>query len=174
MSAPGPVLTSAGTGIGPSFAPPHGGLVTVHLTLEDESSIHLEEAAIYGMVFLGLATDLVPFAEPILFTRWRRDLVVAVQTLVESDTPVTVRAVTALLHEHCRAPFDWWVLWTPSHGDPSEVAGLAIQHLADRRQAWELAPDGSYARRTPKSDAGQDTAETLGTFEVLMRRAAAS
>lgn len=40
--------------------------------------------------------------------------------------------------------------------------------LSDGRNAWELASDGSYARRTPGADGDADPASTLGTFATLM------
>ncbi|MDX2147536.1 MAG: polyphosphate kinase 1 [Planctomycetota bacterium] len=45
-------------------------------------------------------------------------------------------------------------------------------NLADARKAWKLNPDGTYVRRTPPPDAAPDSAEVLGSFEVLMRDAA--
>ncbi|MBX3358720.1 MAG: polyphosphate kinase 1 [Phycisphaeraceae bacterium] len=41
----------------------------------------------------------------------------------------------------------------------------------DRRTAWELRPDGSYAKRPPDPDAAPDSPELIGTFETLMLRA---
>ena len=38
--------------------------------------------------------------------------------------------------------------------------------LADRRQAWDMHPDGSYTQRQPDPD---DPARALGTHEALMR-----
>jgi len=44
---------------------------------------------------------------------------------------------------------------------------------ADRRGAWELAPDGSYRPRRPDPDSVSDSPQVLGTFESLMREARA-
>lgn len=41
--------------------------------------------------------------------------------------------------------------------------------LADQRDAWDLAPDGSYVPRTPSAAAPPDSPETLGTFATMMR-----
>jgi polyphosphate kinase len=38
--------------------------------------------------------------------------------------------------------------------------------LADRRQAWDMQPDGSYIQRTPSHDNG--STDGLGTQQVLM------
>ncbi len=43
----------------------------------------------------------------------------------------------------------------------------------DCRRAWDLNPDGSYTLRTPPEDADPDSPEAIGTFETLMRAAAA-
>lgn len=56
---------------------------------------------------------------------------------------------------------------------------LAREHLVrlleiltrDRRDAWELNPDGTYSRRTLDHDAPADSPERLGTFASLMRLA---
>lgn len=41
----------------------------------------------------------------------------------------------------------------------------------DRRGAWELLPDGRYAKRTAAADLSPESPELLGTFETLMREA---
>src|SRR5690606_14269340 len=46
--------------------------------------------------------------------------------------------------------------------------------LADCRCAWELRPDGSYARLVPPAGAAPDSPEVLGTFQTLMNEAIAS
>jgi polyphosphate kinase len=56
------------------------------------------------------------------------------------------------------------------------VARGRLQHvvdvmLADRRNAWDLTPDGSYTRAVPPADADPNSAAALGTFETLMRHA---
>lgn len=43
-------------------------------------------------------------------------------------------------------------------------------HRADRRNAWDLTPDGTYRQRTLPAGADPDSPEALGTFETLMRR----
>jgi len=43
--------------------------------------------------------------------------------------------------------------------------------LRDHRDAWDMNPDGTYTQRMPPADAPPDSAETLGTFETLMREA---
>ncbi len=43
--------------------------------------------------------------------------------------------------------------------------------LRDRRDAWEMRPDGSYVRPAPSDDAPEYSPERLGTFRWLMRRA---
>jgi len=60
--------------------------------------------------------------------------------------------------------------------DPHAKARLAEimnVHLADRRQAWELAPDGEYSRLVADVFTAPDSPAVLGTFETLMRRAMA-
>ncbi len=41
----------------------------------------------------------------------------------------------------------------------------------DRRNAWDLDPSGTYARRTPGAEDDPESDATLGTFEVMMRDA---
>jgi len=41
--------------------------------------------------------------------------------------------------------------------------------LRDRRQAWDMQPDGSYIQRRPEPGSAGTDAETLGTHEYLMR-----
>lgn len=43
--------------------------------------------------------------------------------------------------------------------------------LADRRNAWDLTPDGAYTRRVTPKDAEPESPEALGTFESLMAEA---
>ncbi|MFG0286184.1 MAG: polyphosphate kinase 1 [Phycisphaerales bacterium JB039] len=45
--------------------------------------------------------------------------------------------------------------------------------LRDHRNAWDLMPDGSYARREPPPGAAPDSPEAAGVFRTLMARAAA-
>ncbi len=45
-------------------------------------------------------------------------------------------------------------------------------HRRDHVNAWDLAPSGSYTRRTPPKDAEAGSPEAVGTFETLMREAA--
>ena len=45
-------------------------------------------------------------------------------------------------------------------------------HRADRRNAWDLTPDGTYRQRTLPAGADPDSPEALGTFETLMRASA--
>jgi len=42
-------------------------------------------------------------------------------------------------------------------------------HRADRRNAWDLVPDGSYRQRVVADGAGAESAAALGTFESMMR-----
>jgi polyphosphate kinase len=42
--------------------------------------------------------------------------------------------------------------------------------LNDRRQAWDMRPDGSYVQRRPESDAGARAAGTHQTLQELTRR----
>lgn len=44
--------------------------------------------------------------------------------------------------------------------------------VADRRNAWDLQPDGSYSQRFPEAGAPADSPEAAGTFLTLMREAA--
>jgi polyphosphate kinase len=44
-------------------------------------------------------------------------------------------------------------------------------HERDTRHAWDLMPDGGYARRTPAQGATADEDQALGSFEALMRDA---
>lgn len=44
--------------------------------------------------------------------------------------------------------------------------------LEDHRCAWDLRPDGSYARRTPGPSDDPSSPRALGTFQALMRDAA--
>ncbi|QQS08140.1 MAG: polyphosphate kinase 1 [Phycisphaerales bacterium] len=44
--------------------------------------------------------------------------------------------------------------------------------LADRRNAWDMRPDGTYARREIGEGVDPNGVESLGTFETLMRDAA--
>lgn len=43
--------------------------------------------------------------------------------------------------------------------------------LADRVNAWDLSPSGTYTRRTPPPDADPGSPAALGTFDALMREA---
>lgn len=43
--------------------------------------------------------------------------------------------------------------------------------LADRVNAWDLSPAGTYARRTPQADAASDSPAAMGTFATLMLEA---
>ncbi len=54
------------------------------------------------------------------------------------------------------------------------LARVIDASLRDRRRAWDLLPDGSYARRTPGKDDAEDSPESRGTFETLMADALAS
>jgi polyphosphate kinase len=51
-------------------------------------------------------------------------------------------------------------------------------NVRDQRKAWDLLPEGEYTRRTPpppaRPGADEDSPERLGTFETLMRDAAAA
>jgi len=40
-------------------------------------------------------------------------------------------------------------------------------NMSDRRRAWELMPDGTYARRAASETADPSSAEALGIFEAL-------
>ncbi len=65
---------------------------------------------------------------------------------------------------------------TPVSGRAARQKLLHILQVmnADRRGAWELRSDGSYEKllpTSPEQPAGAETAETLGTFEALMRDA---
>jgi polyphosphate kinase len=40
--------------------------------------------------------------------------------------------------------------------------------LHDRRQAWDLRPDGSYVQRTPTTEDGKLGPETQGTHATFM------
>jgi polyphosphate kinase len=56
----------------------------------------------------------------------------------------------------------------------ARLARLVEIARSDRRHAWDLRPDGRYALRVPPRDADPDGAETIGTFEALMRDALAA
>jgi polyphosphate kinase len=55
----------------------------------------------------------------------------------------------------------------------ARLAEIISTHLADHRQAWELEPDGEYRRRTIPEGTPEDSPVALGTFETLIRAAAA-
>ena len=55
----------------------------------------------------------------------------------------------------------------------ARLAEIISTHLADHRQAWELQPDGEYRRRTIPEGTPEDSPVALGTFETLIRAAAA-
>jgi polyphosphate kinase len=62
---------------------------------------------------------------------------------------------------------------TPVSGRSARARLLHILQVmnADRRGAWELRPDGSYAKLDPAPGLAPDSPELLGTFETLMREA---
>ena len=41
--------------------------------------------------------------------------------------------------------------------------------LADRRQAWDMQPDGTYVQRRPDPDEPEDADSTLGSHEATMQ-----
>jgi polyphosphate kinase len=55
----------------------------------------------------------------------------------------------------------------------ARLAEIISTHLADHCQAWELEPDGEYRRRTIPEGTPEDSPVALGTFETLIRAAAA-
>ncbi len=63
----------------------------------------------------------------------------------------------------------------PVRGRASRAKLLNIVRVmaSDRRGAWELMPDGSYAQRTPEPGAASspDSPALMGTFETLMQDA---
>jgi polyphosphate kinase len=52
-----------------------------------------------------------------------------------------------------------------------KLHGLIAAMAQDRRNAWDLRPDGRYALRVPRPDAEPDDPEMLGTFDALMQEA---
>lgn len=60
---------------------------------------------------------------------------------------------------------------TPVLSRPSRAKLLRILQVinADRRGAWELQPNGTYAKLQPPPTSPADSPERLGTFETLMR-----
>ncbi len=53
------------------------------------------------------------------------------------------------------------------------ILNIIETHRADRRNAWDLTPDGSYRQRVPLPGTAPDSAAALGTFETMMRSAGA-
>ncbi len=53
----------------------------------------------------------------------------------------------------------------------ARLARILEVHEQDRRFAWDLKPDGSYERRSPRPDAAPDSTEIVGSFASLMRDA---
>ncbi len=59
------------------------------------------------------------------------------------------------------------------HEARARIHRIISVHMADHRCAWELGPEGAYTRRKAAETAAAESVEALGTFETLMRDAAA-